>query len=307
MNEAFLFVFAGAFSTSTPLLIAALGELICEKSGVLNLSVEGMMALGAAVAFVIVNMTGSHTLGFLGGSMAGAALSLVMAVLVLQFLANQVAAGLAVGLLGLGISALVGRSYEGQTGLPLARLPVPGLSKLPYLGFILFNHDVLVYLAYASSIGVAWFLYRSRPGLILRVVGENAPAAHALGLRPLFVRLLAIVAGGALAGLAGAYAATVLTPLWSQGMIAGRGWIAIALVIFGAWRPFRIVVGAYFFGAISLVDLAVQALGISIPPQLLTCLPYLTTIIVLAIVSRDAVRIRLNAPASLGQSYQPAI
>lgn len=306
MNEALIFVLAGAFATATPLLLAALGELICEKSGVFNLSVEGMMAIGAVTAFIVVKTTGSHAFGMLAGLTAAMALSSIFAALVLRLLANQVVSGLAVGLLGLGLSAMVGASYEGAAITPIGELHIPVLGDIPVVGRILFQHDVVVYFAFAASAVAAWFLQRTKAGLTLRVIGENPHSAHSLGLHPTRVRLYAILFGGAMAGLAGAYAATVLTPLWSQGMIAGRGWIAVALVVFATWRPMRLMAGAYFFGAVSLLDLAVQALGLGIPSQVMACIPYISTIIILAIVSSNVVRVRLNAPMSLGESYRPA-
>ncbi|MBN9602049.1 MAG: ABC transporter permease [Afipia felis] len=306
MSEALIFVLAGAFATATPLLLAALGELISEKSGVLNLSVEGMMAVGAATGFILVVSTGSHSFAMLGGAVAGMLLSCLFALLVLRLLANQIATGLAIGLLGLGVSALLGQYNEGATTSTIAKLDIPILSKIPLLGPILFHQDIVVYLTFGFAAVVSWFMYRTKAGLMLRVVGENPQAAHSLGLHPTAIRFAAILFGGAMAGLAGAYASTVLTPLWSQGMIAGRGWIAIALVVFGSWRPARVTAGAYFFGAVQLLDLAVQSVGITIPSQVMTCVPYVSTIVILAIVSRDTIRIRLNAPMSLGETYQPA-
>ena len=304
--DALVFVLAGAFAMSTPLLLAALGELVAEKSGVLNLSVEGMMALAAAIAFMTTLNSGSFALGMAAGVVSGVLLSAVFGVLVLVFLANQVAAGLAVGILGVGLSALLGRAYEGMTMTPLGKIAVPVLSDLPVLGPILFRQDLLVYLAFAAGIALAWFLRSTRWGLVLRVVGENPHSAHATGLSPVRVRFLAVMFGGAMAGLGGAYASVVLTPLWSQGMIAGRGWIAVALVVFASWRPIRILVGAYFFGAVLLLELAVQTLGLAIPSVLLTCMPYVLTIVVLAVVSSDVTRVKLNAPVSLGENFRPA-
>lgn len=300
------FILAAAFSTATPLVFAALGELVAEKSGVLNLSVEGMMALAASIAFMVTTVHHSHLLGFMAGAFVAVLLAAVFATLVLVFVANQVAAGLAVGILGLGLSALLGHAYEGTTLIPLSKIAVPYLSSIPVLGRILFVQDYGVTLAFGVGIVLAWFLYRTKSGLILRVVGENPDVAHSLGLSPIPIRFIAVLFGGAMAGLAGAYASTVLTPLWSQGMIAGRGWIAVALVVFGTWRPGRIMAGAYFFGAVSLLEPTVQAMGLRIPSQIMTCLPYFLTILVLAAVSTDRIRIRLNAPASLGESYLPA-
>ncbi len=303
--DAFVFVFGGAFMTATPLLLAALGELTVEKSGVLNLSVEGMMALAAAIAFMATYNTGSHLLGFAAGAVSAMILSVVFATLVLFFMANQVAAGLATGILGLGLSALLARSYEAFTLAPLSKLDVPLLSDIPILGPILFHQDLVVYLTIGIGVGLIAFFYRTRAGLILRVVGENPHIAHSLGFSVMKIRFRAILFGGFMAGLAGAYASTVLTPVWSQGMIVGRGWIAVALVVFGTWRPLRVMMGAYFFGAALLGELAVQSGGIAISSQLMTCMPYVLTIIVLAVVSRDAVRIKLNAPVSLGENYRP--
>jgi general nucleoside transport system permease protein len=300
------FVLATAFSTATPLVFAALGELVAEKSGVLNLSVEGMMALAAAIAFMVTTVHGSYFLGLLAGGCVAMLLAAIFATLVVVFIANQVAAGLAVGILGLGLSALLGHAYEGTTLVPLAKISLPYLSSIPFLGSILFVQDYEVFLAFGIGILLAWFLYRTKSGLILRVIGENPEVAHSLGLSPILIRFAAVLFGGAMAGFAGAYASTVLTPLWSQGMIAGRGWIAVALVVFGTWRPGRIMAGAYFFGAVSLLEPTVQAMGLRIPSQILTCLPYVLTIIVLAAVSTDRIRIRLNAPASLGENYVPA-
>jgi simple sugar transport system permease protein len=304
--EALVFVLAGAFAMATPLLLAAMGELVAEKAGILNLSVEGMMAVAAAVAFMTTFNTGSFLLGFLAGGFAGAALSLVFAFLVLICLANQVASGLAVGILGLGLSALSGRAFEGMTLVGMGKVSIPVLSDIPVLGFVLFRQDVMVWIAILLGIAVTYFLYKTKGGLVLRVIGENPQSAHSLGLFPTRVRFAAIVFGGFMAGLGGAYASIVLTPLWSQGMIAGRGWIAVALVVFASWRPVRAMLGAYLFGAVLLLELAVQTLGLSIPSVMLTCMPYALTIFVLTIVSSDASRIRLNAPISLGENFRPA-
>lgn len=304
--DTLVFVLAGAFATATPLLLAALGELVAEKSGVINLSVEGMMAIAAAIAFVTCYQTGSHVLGFAAGAIASMAISLIFALLVLVFSANQVAAGLAVGILGLGLSALLGRAFESFTLTALRKLDIPGLGDIPFIGPVLFGQDIVVYLTITVGLAMAWVLAKTRAGLILKVVGEDPHIAHNLGFNVIRVRFLAIVFGGFMAGLAGAYASTVLTPVWSQGMIVGRGWIALALVVFGAWRVLRIMAGAYFFGAALLAELAVQSLGLAIPSQIMTSMPYAMTILVLAVVSRDALRVKLNAPVALGENYQPS-
>lgn len=304
--DTLVFVLAGAFATATPLLLAALGELVVEKSGVINLSIEGMMALAAAIAFMITYQSGSHILGFAGGAVAAMALSVVFAGLVLIFSTNQVASGLAVGILGLGLSALLGRSFESYTLAAPGKLGLPLLGDIPVLGPIFFQQDVVVYLTLIAGAGLIWFIGKSRGGLILRVIGEDPHIAHNLGFGVLRARFLSILFGGFMAGLAGAYAATVLTPVWSQGMIVGRGWIALALVVFGTWRVLRVMIGAYLFGALLLADLAVQSLNIGIPSQIMTSMPYAMTIIVLAVVSRDALKIKLNAPVALGENYRPA-
>ncbi|MCY4301363.1 MAG: ABC transporter permease [Aestuariivita sp.] len=300
-----VFILTGAFATATPLLLAALGELVTEKSGVINLSVEGMMALAAAMGFATVYTTGSYLLAFAVAAGLAMLLSIVFAALVLIFSANQVASGLAAGILGLGLSALLGREYESFTLQAPSGLSVPNLSNIPVLGSILFEQDIVVYLTVTTGLCLMWIIQHSRAGLILRVVGEDPHIAHNLGFNVLRVRFLAILFGGFMAGLAGAYASTILTPIWSQGMILGRGWIALALVVFGTWRVLRVMIGAYLFGALLLADLAVQTLNLGIPSQVMTSMPYVMTIIVLAIVSRNALRIKLNAPVSLGQSYRP--
>ena len=264
------------------------------------------MALAAAIAFMITYQSGSHILGFAGGAAAAMTLSVVFAGLVLIFSANQVASGLAVGILGLGLSALLGRSFESYTLAAPGKLDLPLLGDIPVLGPILFQQDVIVYLTLIAGAGLIWFIGKSRGGLILRVIGEDPHIAHNLGFGVLRARFLAILFGGFMAGLAGAYAATVLTPVWSQGMIVGRGWIALALVVFGTWRVLRVMIGAYLFGALLLADLAVQSLNIGIPSQIMTSMPYAMTIVVLAVVSRDALKIKLNAPVALGENYRPA-
>jgi simple sugar transport system permease protein len=296
------FVLAGALAAATPLLLAALGELIVERTGVLNLGLEGMMALGAAIGFVVTYHSQSHVLGFVAAAGAGILLSMVFATLALGFMANQVAAGLAIGVLGLGLSSLFGKSLESQTVTAPASMPIPGLADLPVVGAI-FDQDIVVWLTMALA-GVIWgVLNHSKLGLILRAVGENPHAARAIGFPVLRIRLAAICFGGALAGMAGAYASTIYTPLWADGMIAGRGWIAVALVVFGTWQPLRITFGALLFGAMSLGGLIAQAEGIALPSQLLASIPYVATILMLAVISSNRRRMRLNSVASLGQPF----
>lgn len=303
MLDSFTFLLAGTLAAATPLLFAAMGEAVVEKAGVLNLSIEGMMAIGAATGFTVATLSGSYISGFAVAAMASAVLSSIFAVLVLFFLANQVAAGLAVGILGLGISVLIGKNLEGQTIKPVQDLEWGALSELPFLGEVLFSHDPMLYVAIFMVALVWWILSHSKLGLIIRAVGESPDAASAIGYPVILIRFLAIVFGGAMAGLGGAYLTLSYTPLWAEGLVAGRGWIVVALVVFGMWRPLRIALGAYLFGAVSLLELFIQGQGFSIPSQLLSALPYIVTILILVIMSRNPRLIRLNHPASLGQSW----
>lgn len=303
MLDSIIFVLAGTLAAATPLLFAAMGEAVVEKSGVLNLSIEGMMATGAATGFVVATLTGSYAGGFAVAAIASALLSLVFAALVLVFMANQVASGLAIGILGLGASVLIGKRFEGKTIEPLSDLHMGWLSDIPLLGDVLFSHDIVVYAGMALVIITWWVLSYSRLGLIIRAVGESPTAASAIGYPVLLIRLLAIAFGGAMAGLGGAYLTLGYTPLWAEGLVAGRGWIVVALVVFGMWRPLRIALGAYLFGAVSLLELFIQGQGFAIPSQFMSALPYIITIIILAMISRNPRLIRLNHPASLGQPY----
>lgn len=293
-------------ASSTPLLLAATGELVAEKAGVLNLGVEGMMLVGAVTGFGVAHVTGSAALGILAGAAAGAALALIFALLTLTLLANQVATGLALTIFGTGLSAMVGTPFVGIALKPLARLDIPVLSHLPFVGPVLLGQDVLVYLSFAALAGVAWFLYRSHWGLILRAVGDSQDAAHAIGYPVVAIRYGAVLFGGVMAGLAGAYISLAYSPMWSENLTSGRGWIALALVVFATWRPLWLLVGAYLFGGIMYLSLYVQGLGLGIPSQLVSALPYLGTILVLVLISSDPVRIRLNAPSCLGKPFHPA-
>jgi general nucleoside transport system permease protein len=294
-----------SLAAGTPLVFAALGELVVEKSGVLNLGVEGMMLVGAVTSFIVAAGTQSPWLGVAAGALAAAALSLVFAVIALTLRANQVATGLALSLFGVGLSAFIGRPYLSVVIGGIGPLGVPALTELPIVGTLLFGHNPLVYASLALFAVVQWFLYRTRAGLVLRAVGEAPQSAHAIGYRVIAIRYAAVVFGGACAGLGGAYLAVAYTPSWVEGMTAGRGWIALALVVFATWKPWRVIVGAYLFGSVTLAQFQAQASGVAVPSQLLAMLPYLATIIVLAIISRDATTIRLNAPASLGKTYHP--
>ena len=293
-------------TASTPLLLAAIGELVTEKSGVLNLGVEGMMLVGAIVGFATTVHTGSALLGVALAMLAGMGMALIFGILTLTFLANQVATGLALTIFGTGLSALVGAGYVGTAVPPLPKLAIPGVSDLPYVGPILFGQDSLVYLSIASVIGVAWFLRRTHRGLVVRAVGDSHEAAHAIGYPVILIRYLATLFGGAMSGLAGAYMSLAYSTSWAENMTSGRGWIALALVVFATWRPGWLLVGAYLFGGIMYLSLYVQGLGIAIPSQLVSALPYLATILVLVVISRDRVKIRLNAPACLGRPFHAA-
>ena len=292
-------------TASTPLLLAATGELVTEKAGVLNLGVEGMMLVGAIAAFVAAVSTGSGFIAILVGAFSGVAVAAIFAVLTLTCLANQVATGLALTIFGVGLSALVGSNFVGISLEPLPHLNIGVLSTIPILGDLLFGHDVLVYLSFIMILLVGYFLSKTRSGLILRAVGESHDSAHALGYSVLTVRYLAVLFGGFMSGLAGSYLSLVYTPLWAENMTAGRGWIALALVVFGTWRAGRIAFGAYLFGAITILQLHVQGWGINIASQFMTMLPYLATVIVLVFISSDKMKIRINAPQSIGKVFYP--
>ncbi len=292
-------------TAATPLLYAALGELVTEKSGVLNLGVEGMILLGAVCGFAVVHWSGNSALAIAAGAFGGAALSLVFALLVLGFQASQVATGLALTIFGIGASALLGRDLVGVAYDGLPKLPLPYLSDLPFIGALLFRHDALVYGSVALTAAVYWFLAHSRAGLIVRAVGDSHHAAHAMGYAVLRIRLLAILFGGAMSGLAGAYLSLAYAPLWVENMSAGRGWIALALVVFATWRAWRVLAGAYLFGGITILQLHAQALGVGVPSQVMSMLPYLATIAVLVFISRDPNKIKRNAPACIGKPFHP--
>ncbi len=293
-------------TAATPLLFAAVGELVVERSGVLNLGVEGMMLAGAVTGFAVTLTTGSGTIGIIAAAFAGAAMALVFGFLTLTLLANQVATGLALTIFGVGLSALVGSGFVG-TPLPrLPRLDLPGLTDLPVVGPLLFGHDVLVYMAVLLTLAVAWFLARSRAGMILRAVGENHEAAHGLGYPVIRIRYFAVLFGGLSAGLGGAFLSLAYTPMWIEQMTAGRGWIALALVVFAAWRPLRVLVGAYLFGGVTILQLHAQGMGLfAVPSQVLSMLPYLATIVVLVVISVGPWKGRLQAPACLGRPFHP--
>jgi len=293
-------------SAATPLLLAATGELVAEKSGVLNLGVEGLMLVGAIIGFAATVGSGSDLVGVAAGALAGTVLASLFALFTLFLLANQVATGLALTIFGTGLSALVGKAFVGIGLRPLPKLELPVLTDLPILGPVLFHQDALVYASLALVAAVSWFLYRTHAGLVLRSIGDSHEAAHAIGYPVRAVRFAATAFGGCMSGLAGAYMSLAYSPSWSEGMTGGRGWIALALVVFATWRPARLLLGAYLFGGITILQLHVQAWGLQVPSQFLTMLPYLATVLVLVLISRDSVRIRLNAPACLGRPFHAA-
>ncbi len=296
---------AATFNAGTVLALAGLGLLINERAGVLNLGAEGTMLVAAIAGFATGVHTGSDTLALAAGMGAGAAMAAVFGLLVIGLNTNQVATGLALSLFGAGFSAFVGTGYV-QAKLPdRPTFDVPFLSDLPVLGTALFKQHPLVYGAAVLAAGLAWFLYRSRAGLVLRAVGESPESAHALGYPVRRIRFLAVVAGGALCGLAGAYLSVVYAPLWVQGMVAGKGWIALALTTFATWRPARILLGAYVFGGVTMLQFHLQGQGVDVPSQFLSMLPYLATIVVLVLISSNAAFIKANMPASLGKPFHP--
>lgn len=303
--EPIALLIAASLSAGTVLAIASLGLLINEKAGIVNLGAEGMMLCSALAGFAAVVHTGSIGLGFLAGMAAGAALAAIFGVLVIWLNTNQYATGLALSLFGAGFSAFAGSSYVKAKLPEQAAYAIPVLSDIPFLGSALFRHHPLVYGTVLIALGMIWFLYRTRAGLVLRSVGESPESAHALGYPVRRIRLLAVMAGGALCGLAGAYVSTVYTPLWVEGMIAGKGWIALALTTFATWRPARVLLGAYLFGGVTMLQFHLQGIGVNVPSQFLSMMPYLATIVVLVLISRNPVWIRVNMPTSIGKPFYP--
>ena len=304
MNELALLV-AATLNGGTVLALAGLGLLLNERAGIVNLGAEGMMLVAALAGFAAAHATGSDAAGFAAGALAGAALAALFGALVIGLHTDQYATGLALSLFGAGLSAFAGVDYTARTLPPRPRFALPGLAELPWLGPALFRQHPLVYASIALAAGLAWFLLRTRAGLVLRAVGESPESAHALGLPVRRIRLAAVTAGGALCGLAGAYLSLVYTPLWVEGMTAGRGWIALALTTFATWRPARVLLGAYLFGGVSMLQFHLQGRGVELPSQLLSALPYLATIVVLVLISRSPTWIRANMPAALGKPFVP--
>lgn len=290
----------------TPLIIVALGLLVNERAGVLNLGAEGMMAMGAVAAFAVTHHSGNPWLGVLAGMGAAMLVALIFGFLTLTLQANQVAAGLALSIFGVGLSAFIGKPFESIALPAVPPIRIPFIADLPLIGEALYNQQALVYLSWALFCAVVWFLYRSRAGLVLRAVGESPASAHAIGHPVIRIRYLAVLFGGAMAGMGGAFLSVFYTPMWVEGMVAGRGWIALALVVFATWRPLRVMIGAYLFGGVMITQLFIQGSGLQLdfPAQFLSSLPYWATIVVLVVISRNANTIRLNSPLSLGKPYR---
>ena len=301
--EAYALLIAATLNAGTVLAIAALGLLIHEKAGVVNLGAEGMMLCAAIAGFATVVHTGNVWLGFLAGMAAGAFLAALFGGLVIWLGTNQYATGLALTLFGTGFSAFAGIKYVQEKLPEQTQYSIPFLGDIPLVGQALFRHHPMVYITIGLVFGLIWFLYRTRAGLVLRSVGESPESAHALGYPVRRIRLWAVMAGGALCGLAGAYLATIYTPLWVEGMVSGKGWIALALTTFATWRPARVLLGAYLFGGFTLLQLHLQGAGVEIPSQFLSMMPYIVTIVVLVLISRNSAFIRINMPASLGKSF----
>jgi simple sugar transport system permease protein len=304
VNEVALLI-AATIASGTPLALAGLGLLLNEKSGVVNLGAEGMMLVAAIAGFAATYHSGSEWVGFGAGALAGMAMALMFGVLVIWLNTNQYATGLALSLFGAGLSAFVGINYVGKNLGEHSTFQVPGLAQIPFLGEALFRQHPLAYVAVILAVAIAWFLYRSRAGLVLRAVGEAPESAHALGVPVRGIRLAAVLAGGALCGVAGAFLSVVYAPLWVEGLVSGRGWIALALTTFATWRPARVLAGAYLFGGVTMLQFQLQSEGVQIASQLLTMLPYLATIVVLALISRNPTWIRVNMPGSLGKPFYP--
>ncbi len=303
--DSYALLLAATLNAGTVLALAALGLLINEKVGIVNLGAEGIMLCAAIAGFACVVHTGNDWLGFAAGMGAGAMLAGIFGVLVIWLNTNQYATGLALTLFGTGFSAFAGTAYVQARMGPRPTFAIPGLSDIPLLGPALFRHHPLVYLTVLLALGLIWFLYRTRSGLVMRSVGENPESAHALGYPVRRIRLLAVVVGGALCGLAGAYVSVIYTPLWVEGMVAGKGWIALALTTFATWRPARVLLGAYLFGGVTMLQFHLQAIGFELPTQFLTMLPYVATIVVLALISRNPQWIRINMPTSIGKPFYP--
>lgn len=303
--ESIALLIGASLNAGTVLAIASLGLLINEKSGIVNLGAEGMMLCAALAGFVVTVQTGSTLAGFGAGIVVGALLAGVFGVLVIWLNTNQYATGLALTLFGAGFSAFAGTSFVQAKLPPSLDYALPVLSDLPVVGPMLFRHHPMVYFCVVLTFALIWFLYRTRAGLVLRSVGESPESAHALGYSVRRIRLMAVMTGGGLCGLAGAYVSVIYTPLWVEGMTAGKGWIALALTTFATWRPARVLLGAYLFGFVTMLQFHLQGAGVNLPSQFLTMLPYLATIVVLVLISRNPTWIRINMPSSIGKPFYP--
>jgi general nucleoside transport system permease protein len=304
MNEAALLL-AATLNAGTVLALAALGLLINERAGIVNLGAEGIMLVAAVAGYAAAVHSGSDVLAFAAGAAAGAVLAAVFGVLVIWLNTNQYATGLALSLFGVGLSAFVGQPYTRERLGERAQFDVPVLADIPFIGPALFKQHPMVWITVILAIGLTWWLAKSKGGLTLRAVGESPASAHALGIAVRPIRLAAVVTGGALCGVAGAYLSVIYTPLWVEGMTAGRGWIALALTTFATWRPLRVLLGAYLFGGVTMLQFQLQGQGVDVPAQLLSMLPYLATIVVLVLISSNAAWIKANMPASLGKPFTP--
>ncbi len=306
MSIEIIAILAGTVAAATPLIFAGLGELVAERTGVINLGVEGMMLVGAIAGFAFASQYDASVLSalFMGG-LAGSLMALIFAFFTLSMSTNQSACGLALTIFGIGISAFIGQNYVSIALPGLQNLNIPGLADIPVIGPILFQQNYVVYLSILAFAVVWWVLAKTRFGLLLKAVGESPESAHAMGYNVLAIRYGAVLFGGAMAGIGGAFLSTVYTPMWIENMVAGRGWIAIALVVFAAWKPTRLMLGAYLFGGVTILQFHAQALGLNIPNEFLSALPYIATILVLVIISRDKKLLKLNLPASLGKTFSP--
>lgn len=305
MNTMLIIAFlASTVGAATPLILSAIGELVTERSGVLNLGLEGIMLVGAVVGFSVTLSTGEMWLGLIASMIAGMGMALIFAFLVLSLQTNQVATGLALTLFGVGLSAFLGRGLVGQTVPPMPHLSFPVLSELPFIGPLLFQFDAMVYGSLLLVLLISWVLTRTHIGLVVRAVGESPHSAHAIGYHVVTLRYCAVLFGGAMSGLAGAYLSLALTPMWVEGMTAGRGWISLALVVFATWKPRGVILGAYLFGGVTVLQFHGQGFGLAVPSEFLSMLPYLATVVVLVVICRNPQTILLNKPMSLGQNFR---
>lgn len=299
-------ILAGTIAAATPLIFAGLGELVAERTGVINLGVEGMMLVGAIAGFAFAaHYEASVASALLVGALAGMFMSFIFAFFTLSLSTNQSACGLALTIFGIGISAFIGQNYVSMALPGLQNLNIPGLADIPWIGPVLFQQNYVVYLSIVAFVVIWWVLAKTRLGLLLKAVGESPESAHAMGYNVLAIRYCAVLFGGAMAGIGGAFLSTVYTPMWIENMVAGRGWIAIALVVFATWKPTRLMLGAYLFGGVTILQFHAQALGLKVPNELLSALPYVATIVVLVIISRDKKLLKMNLPASLGKTFTP--